>query len=364
MFLKTPFVKIIVCLVIIGRSGVALADDAIVVMATRGTSTELLSLSLFSKRLSSVFDDRDLPFRINPINLGLGKWVISPNRMLMYAAIFSTATDPNASPKFIYEISLDGSRHYQKFIDLVEGEQLVQIFVSPSGGKLGTIVIDPKGAYRVRVYGSTTGALIRTLQLDNFSSTCPIRNVGFLKDESTLFVTLSRPDEEDEIDSPNDVDTEPRDAHVGNWLVPEDQARERRIDPAMTFFDRRYIQGGQDRWPTMIGDDANGSYVFHAEMYKIASNGLLVPGHRTYHFFIYTKPQSRVSSVEEVNAEGFGVGSLVLSPSRDIWAYTRENADGALHGVNLYLKSSSEKQPRQIYSFSSYYPLLVAWIHR
>ena len=136
------------------------------------------------------------------------------------------AKDPAFSPAALYELSANGSGKARKIFDIpIEdgmGSNVRMLFVSPTGAKIGYIRTS-QGKQYLFLHETSTGKLLRKLDLTENMGNMSVTTIGWMPDETRLFFTLNRTDEDDEWTNPDSL--------MGSYVMKEDGTGRERIAP-------------------------------------------------------------------------------------------------------------------------------------
>lgn len=168
------------------------------VMVRRRAKNEIYAADLDNDARQVVFSDEGPSFEILPdgeqaFALGGGKayargiergWRTAPS-----PGVFS-------KPFAIYELSLDGSNHWRKIVEIAEENPSAELFATTDGSKLGYLTRD-YGKETVSIFALPEGKPLYAWDARKWSANrCPDGNfgrIGWLADGKTLFLTLQAP---------------------------------------------------------------------------------------------------------------------------------------------------------------------------
>lgn len=238
------------------------ASERLVYAVTRGgfanPTTEILAVSAENPQPVRLFTDESLPLVIGPIPRGssIGPYpdVVLGTRMFAPARQRSA---PSAGVS-IFELSLDGSGRYRKFLDLPAGERVDLLSIAPDGTKLAYLSLRA-GALTVFVHDVKTGTLLRKLDMYKIAGECPVRNLGWLPDNQTLFFTL----QEGVDDAMEETDYK----RFGTWLMHDDGTSLKHLPASIGVVQDDGYNYGSNLPPVMLGV-AEGQYLFHVALFK------------------------------------------------------------------------------------------------
>ena len=133
---------------------------------------------------------------------------------------------PRSAPAALYELPANGSGKARKIFDIpIEagmGSNVRMLFVSPTGGKIGYIRTSAGKQYFF-LHETSTGKLLRKLDLTENMGNMSVTTIGWMPDETRLFFTLNRTDEDDEWTNPDSL--------MGSYVMKEDGTGREQIAP-------------------------------------------------------------------------------------------------------------------------------------
>ena len=98
-----------------------------------------------------------------------------------------------ASKASIYELSINGSNRFKKIFDVLGEQSLSEVFVNPSGTKIGYInYLDQKTF--IFIHETDGGRLLHKIDVTKIFLDCFASSVGWLPDGDRIFLTLDTGD--------------------------------------------------------------------------------------------------------------------------------------------------------------------------
>ena len=180
--------------------------------------TEIYSIDIQNKKGRIIFSDENTSIMLLP-KRGLpghpGDVIVSSINK-----IFAHAVEKKLNPgrwysykASVYELSTDGSNKFIKLFDVIGDQSLAEIFVNPSGSKIGYINYLDQNIF-IFIHETTTGKLLYKINVTNIFLDCFASNIGWLPDNGRLFFTLVTGDEH--------VTSEESYSRIGTYLMKED----------------------------------------------------------------------------------------------------------------------------------------------
>lgn len=274
------------------------ASERLVYAVTRGgfgnSTTEIFAVSAEDPQPARLFTDESLPVVIGPIPRGsstgpdpdvvLGNHMFAPGRQR--SALYDVTS--------IFEFFLDGSGRYRKLLDLPAGERVDLLTIAPDGTKLAYLSLR-SGALTVFVHDVKTGSLLRKLDMYKIAGECPVRNLGWLPDNHTLFFTL----EEGDNDAMEDADYK----RLGTWLMHDDGTFLKHLPASVGAVQEEGYNSGPDLPPVMLGV-VEGQYLFRVALYKRSRT----PPFQSFLALAGPSPGNSTKVVIEGNLAGISLG--------------------------------------------------------
>jgi hypothetical protein len=195
-----------------------------VAMTRQTLKNEIWSASLRDGKRTLLFSDEGMGFEISP---AIGGYAVDSTRNVVYVkAVERTWEAPPKratpgvyeTPKGVYGIALDGSRHFRRLFDA--RENMNALMVNRAGTRLAFGAYENPGVYNLYVYELPSAKLITktniTAELQTRCGGCLPQESGWLADGTRIFLTLEEGDD-DADDAPTGAPLIP-----GVYLFSED----------------------------------------------------------------------------------------------------------------------------------------------
>jgi len=348
-----------------GTYGQCRSTDVFAVSASGGTPVRVFS--------DTAFYGFKLPC-LDSVDNGYNLIAVNPRTHVLYARvyIFDAKRDVQTA---IAEFSLDGSGHHRKLIASPIVATLQNIFVDSAGDEIGAW-----DGSKFSFFDAQTGAHLSNPSTRELSELlddkCDIGNVigvGWLDREQKVFLTLGDPSAEDEDD--------PETKLLGTWVMGKDGSNLKRIGPpdgAFAIPGYRFFEH-EEFSATLLGQTADGDYVFTARMQKAAdpANGpvdflaISHPETNTKQPRSKTKktvpatstgkiiPTDSTNKIVAANSPATEMMGISLSPAEDSVAYATAPVDAAgadfrsqpNPSVDVYVKPLTGDPPKKLTTY-------------
>lgn len=307
------------------------------------SKTDIYLVSMPDAKTSRVFSDEGPYFEIiPPVFGGPGAMVVAENKAYASGIERGSSSVPALSSlpalyagrRAVYELALDASNKYRKLFEIQKEAQYgaARLFISPSGTKIGYVSV-VKEHDVVFIHDVATGALLKSWDATNLFRQCfdcPIVSMGWLADGNRLFFSLDSGEE-----------SGPQ-SKVGTYIVSEDGGVLDRLPLEQGQFQMQGYRNITGSPPTLLGQSAKGSYIFH----DIARKNTGLQAER---FLVITTPERKVLGQIPLHSleEPPGMESRQLSGSGKFLAFSDpllKNYEREEHVWGMNLETREEKE--------------------